>query len=198
MKKYIILLCVTLTAVLSGCGRALPLVPADGSDVCIVEVKQDGSVLCHVEGSFEESYYSKESLQSFVQSEVADYCKEHPDTVSIEKIDVDGKRAVIELRMKTGEDFGEFDGHTFYCGTVDDAKKSGYDFNVTMHPAGDMGSNVSPSDIEDMGSRKLIICDEPLALVLSGKALYVSDNVTLIEKKTVTTPADQVSYIIYK
>ncbi len=198
MKRSIILSCIVIAAILAGCGRSLPLIPNDDTDACVVEVKKDGSVFCHVEGPFKEAYYDKDSLETFVKSEVEDYNRSHKDAVSIDSVSVSKERATIELEFATAADYGTFEAKEFYMGTVDSAKQAGYKFDAPFYAPSDASKALSASDFDDLGGKKVVICEEKIALMLSDDVLCMTEGVTLIDKSTVTTPGDRVSYIVYK
>jgi len=198
MKRSIILSCIVTAAILMGCGRSLPLIPNDDADASVVEVKKDGSVFCHVEGAFKESYYDKDSLETFVKSEVEDYNRTHKDAVSVEAVSVSKERASVELSFATAADYGAFEAKEFYMGTVDSAGQNGYRFDVPLFAPSDAGKALTGEELKELGSKKVVICEEALALVLPDDVICMTEGVTLIDKSTVTTPGDRVSYIVYK
>ncbi|MCR4704602.1 MAG: hypothetical protein K5641_00930 [Lachnospiraceae bacterium] len=198
MKRSIIFSCIVTALILMGCGRSLPLIPSDDTDASVIEVKKDGSVFCHVEGAFKEDYYDKDSLETFVKSEVEDYNRAHKDAVSIDSVSVSKERATIELEFATAADYGVFEAKEFYMGTVDSAKQDGYRFDVPLFSPSETGKALTGDELNELGGKKVVICEEGMAIMLSDDVICMSEGVTLIDKSTVTTPGDRVSYIVYK
>ncbi len=198
MKRSIIISCIVTALILMGCGRSLPLIPGDDTDASVIEVKKDGSVFCHVEGAFKEDYYDKDSLETFVKSEVEDYNRAHKDAVSIDSVSVSKERAIIELEFATAADYGAFEAKEFYMGTVDSAKQDGYRFDVPLFAPSETGKALTGDELNELGGKKVVICEEGMAIMLSDDVICMSEGVTLIDKSTVTTPGDRVSYIVYK
>lgn len=195
---------------LSGCGKDAETEVYEGSNVA--EVKKDGAITNTIEDSFESEDYDQDLLEEFTLREAAEYNHENgEDAISIKKLDVKKEKVRLTMEYRTAEDFANFNGYPFFCGTVDEAFAAGYDFRgIDLSEAGagedqpekEAGS-IDAEQLREMGSRKILIItlpeDEKLTVKTSGKILYMSGaryekkNLAAIDGSEGTT-----AYIVFK
>lgn len=206
-RSIILLILAFLLLSLSGCGKEQKKQEqgqeqADTGAYNIVDVKKDGSVVNTIEEPFEREYYSEERLKALILGEVADYNQEAGESrVEVKKLSV--KRNVVRLVMKfkTAEDFGAFNQHAFFYGTVADAYDAGYNVDITWKENGG-DSTITKDDLLAMGSRKLIIAEgfqkEDITVKTSGKILYTGGAAQSDGKDTAIFPQQELSYLVCK
>ena len=73
---------------------------------------------------------------------------------------------------------------TLFCGTVAEAQEKGYDFDISMTDAKGEKS-IGKEDILGMGSSKILIAEFPSRVKVTGKILYVGENVAGSGKKII-------------
>lgn len=215
MKKRIriIILALMLAVCFAGCGKngknGADQEAEEISGSNTVEIKKDGSIVNTIEESFDETLYEKEQLEEFMLKKAAQYNHENGDgALSIKKMEVSGGSASVTMEYRTWEDFSGFNEYPFFCGTIEEALREGYDFaGVSLQEAasagGEEGLSVQKDEILEMGSRKILITrvpeDETLFVKTSGKILYISG--AEYEKKNLAAiegRADVPAYIVFK
>lgn len=187
MKKTgLVLLCATLLVCMTGCGDSFE------TEESAVYVKGNGTVLEASIEAFGESYYNKEDLEAFVKKSVDDYTKEHgSDSVSFTELEVEKNVATLFLKYDSGEDFANFHGEKFFCGTMAEAMAAGYTLSGTFYKVedGKLSKEVTTNDMEE--DLNVVIMKERMGVQVSGTIMYVSDNVTLKDKETVSPVKDE-------
>ena len=188
MKKIgVLVLCLALVFSVTGCGSTFDTAES------AVYVKGNGTVLEASIESFSEDYYNKEDLESFIDESISDYEAEHEKgSVKKVKLEVENETATLFLKYKSGEDFAAFHGEEFFCGTMAEALAAGYTLNETYYKVNNdtaTGNAVASSDME--GDLKVVIMKERMGVKVKGTICYVSDNVEVVDKNTVTPVKDK-------
>ena len=204
-RKIMLLVLVFLLLMLSGCGKAQKekeQEPSDTGAYNVVDVKKDGSVINTIEEPFEQEYYSEERLKDLILSEVADYNQEAGESrVEVKKLSVKKNVVKLVMKFKTAEDFGAFNQHAFFYGTVSDAYDAGYDMDIAWKENGGDGS-ITKAELLEMGSRKLIVAEgfqkEDIIVKASGKSLYTGGAAQGEGKDTAVFPQQELSYLVCK
>ena len=200
-----------LAVSLAGCGKEKKTEDYEGSNT--IEIKKDGSIVNTITDSFDGELYDEELLEEFALREAAEYNHENGDeSLSIKKLETGKGKVTLTMEYRTAEDFAEFNGYPFFCGTIDEAEKKGYDFSgVEFCEAGfepkkgttEETPSIQEDELLKMGSRKIIIADVPedekLLIQTSGKILYI--NGAEYEKKNLAAIEGSVempAYIVFK
>jgi len=209
-KRVVAGLLLLLLLCLAGCGKGKEERISESN---VVEIKKDGSVKHTMKDEFPSEYYDGELLKDFVMREASEYNKEYgKDAISIKKLDTEDEQVTLVMEYKTSEDYEQFNGYSFYCGTIADAREAGYDFSETeLLEAGfepEKGTtqetpSIGEEQLLGMGSRRILIVDVPqgenLLVETSGKILYINGaeyikkNIAMIEGDN-SMPA----YLVYK
>ena len=185
MKKIgVLVLCLALVFSVTGCGSTF-----DTSESAVY-VKGNGTVLEASIESFSEDYYNKEDLESFIDESISNYVADHEkDGVKKVKLEVKDETATLFLKYKSGEDFAAFHGEEFFAGTVAEALVAGYTLDGTYLSADDTATAVTSAEME--GNLKAVIMKERMGVKVKGTICYVSDNVEVVSKDTVTPIRDE-------
>ncbi len=182
---------------LASCGMS-----EGGETGTIVSFGKDGTVRSHIEESFGESYYDKEELQQTVSDQAASYNKlAGEERITVERVEVLDDMAQVDMTYTQAADYAFFNKVIFFAGSAGEAHEQGYDLNVVLSGAENSQETVGQSDILAMEGVTLLITDIGDSIALNGKALYISENVTVSSNgKTVCRVQDsgKPAYIIYK
>lgn len=171
----------------------------DGGESTSVTIQKDGTVLSHIEESFEQDYYDIEELQQAILMEAADYNKMAGEgKIDVEKISVDGGVATVRMIYQESADYAAFNKVSFFAGAAGNAPE-GYDLNVVLSGVKDANETIGKSDILAMEDYKLLIMDVQEPVYLNGRAEYVSANVTAADsRKSVWLSGEGLGYVLYK
>ena len=197
MKKMKVTLLIAIIAiVLMGCGSAFK------TDESAIKINKNGKVVGASIESFDKSYYSEDELSAFVENTIKDYQKDNGDS-SIKLIDlkVEEGKATLFLEYETPTDYSKFNGEELFVGTIVDAMAAGYSLDGAYYTVDGvtLGSTTTIDLIDD--DLKVVIVKEKLKVIVPGKIKYVSENISIIDKNTVTpSNKDAAGYmvIIYK
>ncbi len=181
----------------------------DEITVSQLTLNEDGSVTLIEVDSFEEEYYDKDELTTYIEELVAAYNDENGEgLVTVDDIDVKKKAqtASVITTYATVEDYAAFTGSELVSGTVVDLKES-YDFITPFVEVvdGAKGDSISKNDITAQDDLNVLIIRQNIRVTVPGTILYVSDeSTTLFDEKTIDiAPVDgnedstQEIYIFY-
>ena len=187
---------VLVSLLLTACGSK------EGESGAAISLTKEGAVRTRIRESFEQSYYDKDELQQTILAQVADYNRTAgEDRVSVEKVEVEDGMAVVLMTYAKAADYASFNQVVFFQGTAAEAERAGFDLNVVLSSVKDGNETVGKSDILAMEGVNLLITDEREGIGLDGKALYVSDHVTVSQNARELSMAGEekkLIYIIYK
>lgn len=197
MKKISITLIISLILVLLvGCGSRIK------TDESAISVKKNGKITGVSIEAFDKSYYSEEELSDFVEKTINEYQQENGDSsVKLESLKVEEGKATLYINYETPTDYAKFNGEELFVGTILDAMAAGYNLDTTYYEVSGttLGTATSIDLIDD--DYKVVIVKEKIRVIVPGKIKFVSDNLTIIDKNTVTPMnknATGYSIIIYK
>ncbi len=213
MRKSIIFAMVTLMAVsVIGCKKDSKY----DLDVSGVYIKNDLSLVGTFVEPFNKSYYNATELKLMVEDEIKAYNKEKVNVeavsekdvkdsinlpITLDDVAVKDKSAKVVITYDSGEDYisfnesyviGEKQGTTLNVSLVSDGANSLEGEFVT-----EKGESVTIQDITKNGDYKLIYVDFGTTIKVEGKVCYISTNVTVEDKDTVTTVDGEGSFIIF-
>ncbi len=206
-KRYAAFLAAAFAAAaLSGCGKA-KFEPEASS----IYVKKDGTVVSADIESFEGENYSEDELKTYVEDAVKLYNSEqgaeasaHAEKgetlpVEVESLKVEDGVASLFLNYETCEDYMEFTGTAGMEEGIADMEKSTVG---AMSLEGSFknadGEDVPLADVQEKEDYHVVEVDGPVTMQIEGKVQFISSGVTVDSKNTVTTPAGEVSYIVFK
>ena len=168
----------------------------------MVNSKKNGKITGVSIEAFDKSYYSEEELSDFVEKTIKEYQQENGDSsVKLESLKVEEGKATLYINYETPTDYAKFNGEELFVGTILDAMAAGYNLDTTYYEVSGttLGTATSIDLIDD--DYKVVIVKEKIRVIVPGKIKFVSDNLTIIDKNTVTPTnknATGYSIIIYK
>ena len=167
-----------------------------------VSLGTEGMIQSNIVESFAESYYDEAELQQSILSQAATYNRMNENgSVKVEKVEVKDNMALVQMTYAGAGDYASFNKAVFFVGEAKEAAEEGYELNVVLSSVKDSGETIGKADILAMKEATLLITDVSDAIILNGKALYVSENVTVSgNAKTIKRSAedDGLAYIIFK
>lgn len=194
MKKPAILLALSLMCLVQGCKGSTE------ADRETLEIKKDGSIVETVRESFEEEYYNIEDLKVYISEAVDAYNEDYTEAqIVLEKCSLKGKLAEAVLTYKEAEDYNVFNQMELFVGNMKELAETSYHDSVNLKDK--KGTIVSLSHlIASDDSYKAAVITQSCEVKVSGKIVYVSDNVTIQSGKTadVKLEDEACAYIIYQ
>ena len=173
-KKLDFLLILSMTFLLSGCSQKFE--PTEST----IFVTSKGLVQSAVIESFDKSYYDFDELYKTVENEVKAYCLDkNEEAVTISSLVEENDSVALLMDYQTVEDFVEFNETLLFSGTFSEAAAAGY----LPEELYDMEGNSIEVDLEGLGALNVIVTEESVCLQTSSNIKYVSDNVTILDKK---------------
>lgn len=185
-KKHLLIGLVLGAMLLTGCGSRLDSITEN-----TMTIEKDGTITDISVEDFSEGDYDMADLESFVNSEVADYNADAgEERIVLEAFDTENKLAKLELSYTDMEDYNSFN-HTTYelCG-MGETTISGNFTSVAD------GSEVKASEITDSDAKILKVADA-MNISCKGKVLYYNEYVTE-ENGTFTASGEGVAVIVFK
>lgn len=176
MKKlthYILVLCLAMLT-LAGCG-AEPEPKEVNRDTVFVDKK--GNISEFICSDFTEDYYDEDELKDFINEKVDAYTALYgPETVEVAKFAVENGVAKLTLSYCDHTDYAEFNGVTFFSGSVVEAQADGYKFSDGFVSVEDgvVGGAAAGSEISTNEKLKCVIIGQETDVNVSGKIVYVS------------------------
>lgn len=208
MKKRSRVLLAALTIILlAGCGKT-------AVETTTIAIQKDGSIEHTIVEEFGET--SVDALQSMMAEKVAAYNNGNGDEgeVTIDAVEMEDGMAKVVMTYPDAEAFDGFMNMDvaevdpglrapFFYGTVEEAFTEGFDLEITLRGVEKEETLQGKNDLLVRGDNMLIIYDnemnlgEPVQISLEKKPIYISDNVTVVEKKLVEiSGADGPAYIL--
>lgn len=173
-KSLNFLLILSMTFLLSGCGQEFE--PTEST----IFVTSKGAVKSAIIESFDKSYYDFDELYDTVEKEVKAYClDQNEEAVTISSLVEENDSVALLMDYQTVEDYVKFNEIELFSGTFSEAASAGY----LPEELYDVEGNSVESDVEELGDLKVVVTEESVCLQTSGKIKYVSDNVTVLDKK---------------
>ena len=176
MKKYLsyILTLGVFLLLLTGCGSEASKDPDTN-----ITISKDGSLSSIIIESFGESYYDVNELETEINEEISAYNLKNPDGVKLNKVSLENDVVTVRMEYASSDDYSSFNSEDFYAGSIEDALNKGINISEILTDVNDKTKTISSSDIKDMTKEKILITDFMGTVYLPGKALYISDNVTV-------------------
>ncbi len=201
-KMVISILALAVMSVMVSCGSK-----SEEAEGTFISFGKDGSVQSRIVESFvpenaPENYYDEEELQQSILSQAASYNRNTGNgSITVEKVEIKDDMALVQMSYASAEDYASFNKAVLFVGEASKAEAEGYELNVVLSSIKDANETVGRADILAMKDVRLLITNVSDGIVLNGKALYVSENVTVSgDAKTIVRNAEDngLAYIIFK
>ena len=173
-KKLNFLLILSMALLVSGCSQKFE--PTEST----IFITSKGLVQSAVIESFDKSYYDFDELYETVEKEVKSYCLDkNEEVVTINSLIEENNSVALLMDYQTAADYAEFNEILLFSGTFSEAAAVGY----LPEELYDVEGNSVEVDLDKLGELKVVVTEESVCLQTSGKIKYVSDNVTILDKK---------------
>ncbi|MCC8168471.1 MAG: hypothetical protein LIO37_03930 [Clostridiales bacterium] len=169
-NRRIAFACILLVGItiLSGCGSSY------GADSSTVFILKSGKVVSVDVEDFEEDTYNITDLQAYVEAELENYTSVNGgSSVKLSDLTVDNDVAALTIEYASIDDYEAFNGIFLYSGTVIQALRDGYTFDVSFKRASD-GREVSVSEVLDSEKLNLVIIQANTTVTVPGEIVYYS------------------------
>lgn len=196
MKKILhIGICAMIIVTLTGCAEANFKPETDA-----VFVKGNGAVTKAIIEDFDKEFYDSDELKKMIDEEISDYNAKFGDNhITVKKYEVADGRVLFYAKYDESKYYADYNDVTFFNGTIRDALDTDYEISGEFADAD--GEAVKAADAVANEKNKVVIFEEPMEVYTSGKILYVSEGVELIDKKQAVIeeiPEGQAAVIVYK
>ena len=168
--------CMILGAMLflAGCGNKFE--PTEST----IFITSKGEVQSAIMESFDKAYYDFEELSEDVQKEVKSYCLDvNEEAVAVESLTQGDDEVTLLMNYQTVEDYVAFNEVLLFTGTYAEAVSEGY----VPEELYDAEGGFVETDSEELDELKVIVTEESVCIQTAGKIKYVSDNVSIVDKK---------------
>lgn len=173
-KSLSFLLILSMAFLLSGCEQEFE--PTEST----IFITSKGVVKSAIMESFDKSYYDFDELYEAVEKEVKAYCLDkNEEAVTISSLVEENDSVALLMDYQTVEDYVEFNETLLFSGTFSEAATAGY----LLEELYDVEGNSIEVDTESLADLKVIVTEESICIQTSGRIKYVSDNVTILDKK---------------
>lgn len=174
-----------------------------------IEILKDGSIVETITEEFTKEYYDETNLRDILLAEIEDFNKSMENgNITVDKFEnTDGKLTVSmkypSSDIYTAYNTDPYNNKSLFCGTVAEAHDEGYTFDISLTDT--KGENaIGKDDILGMGSSKILIADAPSRVKVTGKILYIGENISVSGKNRANMRSDENGeslgryYVIYK
>ena len=168
--------CAVMTAALFlvGCGGSFE--PTEST----IYVTSKGEVFSAIMEDFDKAYYNFDELSENVNKAVKSYCLDvNDEVVSVESLTKDSGMVTLKMKYQTVEDYVTFNEVILFAGTYAEAVDAGY-LPEELH---DVEGEFADTKSEELDNLKVIVTEESVCIQTAGKIKYVSDNVSIVDKK---------------
>lgn len=174
-----------------------------------IEVMKDGSIVETMNEEFGEEYYDETNLRDILLADVESFNEgQEGEGIVVDKFESADGRLMVRVKYPSADAYtayntDSYNHKTLFCGTVAEAQEKGYDFDISMTDAKGEKS-IGKEDILGMGSSKILIAEFPSRVKVTGKILYVGENVAVSGKNRADMQSDENGealgryYIIYQ
>lgn len=193
MKKTLTFcLILAATLLLIGCGGKFE--PTEST----IFVTPKGAVQSAIMESFDKAYYDFEELSEDVGKEVKSYCLDvNEEAITVESLTHESDRVTLIMNYQTIEDYTAFNEVLLFNGSYAEAVAAGY----APEELYDADGQAADLDSEKLDNLNVVVTEESVCIQTSGKIKYVSDNVTIVDKKlarAVEAGKSHPAFVLYK
>ncbi len=173
------LLAAALAAGLVGCGSFT----GEGIDRSTVGVGEEDHIIQVMVEDFDQDYYDESELENMIRSAASYLITEKGrEAVSLQSLERGDGKVTVRLQYDTPEDFALFNQETFFYGTISEAQQQGLTVPLNLYAPD--GTQITASELADMGERHVILTSDKSDLALPGKAAYYSRGIQVTDGKT--------------
>ncbi len=175
MKKSLsFALILSIVFLMTGCGQKFE--PTEST----IFVDKKGIVQGAVMESFEKPYYDFDELFETVEKEVKSYCLDkNEEAVKLISLTEENDEVALMMEFQSVDDYAEFNEVFLFAGTFAEAADAGYMPGTLLDAEGE----TVEINLEEQGDLKVIVTEESVCIQTSGKIKFVSDNVSVLDKK---------------
>ena len=175
MRKLLNFCMVLMTALfLVGCGEKFE--PTEST----IYVTSKGEVFSAIMEDFDKAYYDFDELSEKVNKEVKSYCLDvNDEVISVEALTKEAGEVALTMKYQTVDDYTKFNEVLLFAGTYEEAVSAGY-LPEELH---DTECIITDTESEELDHLKVIVTEESVCIQTAGKIKYVSDNVSIVDKK---------------
>ena len=193
MKKSLkFWLVVSLTFLVTGCGNEFE--PTES----MIHVTSKGEVQSAVIESFDEPYYDFEELSDDVNDAVKMYCLDkNEESVTVTSLTEANETVSLIMNYQSVEDYAEFNEVLLFAGTLAEAIEAGYQPD-SLYDAEGTSVDLDEGQMQEL---KVIVTEESICVQTNSKIRYVSDNVTVLDKKlakAMEAGKNHPAFVLYK
>lgn len=196
IKKILLTAMVTVTSItLWGCGKSV------SADATTITIEKDGKISSVIVEAFDKEYYLEEELKSSIESDIADYNRANgADTIVLNGLTVKDGLASPSITYQNAKAYADFNNKKFFYGTVAEAYEKEYLLDITLKNVADESQTIDKNGILANGNMHILIAEEPVHIRTLNNISYVSDNITMVNKKEAAIAADsnQLAYLLFK
>lgn len=191
-KSWSFCLVLASALLMTGCGDKFE--PTEST----VFVTSKGAVKSAVMESFGEDQYNFSELSENVEKAVSDYCAEAgEEAVKVDSLTEENEEVSLLMTYESAEAYAEFNDLLLFSGTLSGAEAAGWQPESLL----DVDGQAAEIDPEKDGDLKVIVTEEAICVQTSGKIRYVSDNVSILDKKmakVMEAGKSHPAFVIYK
>ena len=192
-KTWGFLFALTAALFLAGCNGKFE--PTEST----IHITSRGEVQSAIMESFDKDYYDYEELSESVQKEVSAYCLDanKEDAITVESLSLEAGEVSLLMNYQTVDDYVAFNDVILFAGTYPEAAARGYLPEELYDTQGERFAE----DSEKLSKLKVIVTEESVCIQTNGSIKYVSDNVTIIDKKlakALEAGASHPAFVLYK
>ena len=175
MRKLLNFCMVLMAALfLVGCGEKFE--PTEST----IYVTSKGEVFSAIMEDFDKAYYDFDELSEEVNKEVKSYCLNvNDEVISVEALTKEAGEVALTMKYQTVDDYTKFNEVLLFAGTYEEAVSAGY-LPEELH---DTEGIITDAESEELDRLKVIVTEESVCIQTAGKIKYVSDNVSIVDKK---------------
>lgn len=192
-KSSFILISILCCILLSGCGAE------NRENTTVVAIDKSGKVIADIVETFDKEYYDQSELESTIKSDISEFnTSAGMEKVTLDQVRVEEQKAYAKITYADCKSYEAFNDVVLFQGSVSEAKEAGYSLqNVMWKDAEEKSVTLSEEQLMD---EKIIIFEEPIHLRIQQNIQYVSEQVTLVNKKEAAANLEegQFAYILYK
>lgn len=190
IKGILVTICLFFIS-LTGCGT--PRITEN-----TIAIADNGEIVQTILEEFPTDTYDIDELKEMNEKEVKEYNdKAGKESIIIKKTEMTDSRVMVVMEYENASDYYGYNREPFYTGTLEQAKKAGYDMSVELKSIKD-DSVLSKEELSEMGDKHIVILSEEQNVITPGNILYISDGVTYKDKKLATVSGGNPSYIVFK
>ena len=175
MKKItVFFLMLIMTVCLTGCSETFE--PTEST----IFVASEGNVKNAIMESFDKDYYDFDELFDDVEKTVKSYNLDvNEERIKVESLTQGNDEVTLIMDYQDADCYSAFNEVLLFTGTYAEAIAKGY---IPQELYDSEGQSVDPEE-ESLKELKVVVTEESVCIQTSGRVKYISDNVTLMDKK---------------